>query len=103
MQESDPASAPIHERAAERFRKAAECLREAGLHEGEEAAKRIAREEEASAARADPEEPKVLVAALHRVERRYSRSACFEPSPVRNEHDDGSSRKRTVRGCAHDL
>ena len=43
----------MHERAAERHRKAAERLREAGFRDGEEAAKRIAREEDTAAAEAD--------------------------------------------------
>ena len=72
VQKADPASASIHERAAERFRKAAERLREAGLHEGGEAAKRIAREEEVSATRADSEEPNVSP-------RRFLRSSSGQP------------------------
>ena len=49
----DPITARIHERNADRQRKAAERLRDADLKEGEEAAKRVAREEDARAAAAD--------------------------------------------------
>jgi len=52
VDKSDPVTAHSHERAAERHRKAAERLRDAGLVKGEEAAKRVAREEEARAAEA---------------------------------------------------
>lgn len=45
----DPVAARTHERAPERHRKAAERLRDAGLAKGEEAAKRVARDEEARA------------------------------------------------------
>jgi len=43
----------MHERAADRRRKASERLREMGSGEGEEAAKQVARDENASAAHAD--------------------------------------------------
>lgn len=49
----DPIAARMRERSADRHRAAAERLREAGLVEGEEAAKRLAREEDAQAAAAD--------------------------------------------------
>lgn len=43
----------MHERSADRQRKAAERLREADFSEGEEAAKQVAREEDARAAAAN--------------------------------------------------
>jgi hypothetical protein len=53
----DPVAARKHERAAERHRKVAERLRGAGLEKGEEAAKRVAREEDERAAAASPQPP----------------------------------------------
>jgi hypothetical protein len=52
VDEPDQIAAHSHERAAERHRKAAERLRDAGLVKGEEAAKRVARDEETRAAEA---------------------------------------------------
>jgi hypothetical protein len=49
----DPVTARSHERSADRHRAAAKRLREAGLSDGEEAAKNVAREEDARAAEAD--------------------------------------------------
>jgi hypothetical protein len=57
MAEPDPIAARMHERAAERQRRAAERLDEAGMHDGAEAAKKIAREEEALAAEIDSPDP----------------------------------------------
>lgn len=51
----DPIAARTHERSAERHRKAAERLRGARLVNGEEAAKRVAREEDERAAAASPQ------------------------------------------------
>jgi hypothetical protein len=53
----DPVTAHAHERAAERHRRAAERLRDAGLTQGEEAAKRVAREEDERAATVNPQPP----------------------------------------------
>lgn len=53
MPKPDPIKARSHERAADRHRKAAERLREAGLVKGEKAAKKVARDEDARAAEAD--------------------------------------------------
>jgi hypothetical protein len=53
MAEPDPIAARMHERAAERQRRAAERLDDAGMHDGAEAAKRVAREEDAFAAEID--------------------------------------------------
>lgn len=53
MAKPDPIKARSHERAADRQRKAAERLREAGFVKGEEAAKKVARDEDAQAAEAD--------------------------------------------------
>jgi hypothetical protein len=53
----DPVTARTHERAAERHRKAAERLRDAGLARGEEAVKRVAREDDERAAAANPQPP----------------------------------------------
>jgi hypothetical protein len=53
VKEPDPVSARMHERTAQRFRNAAARLRQGGFREGEEVAKRIAREEDARAAETD--------------------------------------------------
>jgi hypothetical protein len=53
MERHDPIKARMHERSADRHRKAAERLRDADLTEAEEAAKRVARDEDTRAAKAD--------------------------------------------------
>jgi hypothetical protein len=57
MDKPDPVTARTHERSAQRHRKAAERLRDAGLLKGEEAAKRVARNEDERAATANPQPP----------------------------------------------
>jgi hypothetical protein len=56
----DPLTARTHERAADRHRKAADRLRDAGFAKGEEAAKQVAREEDAYAAAKTPQPPVTL-------------------------------------------